>query len=161
MRYLLAATALFGSVVASAGATALTPPYMDDRSDAVSLIRSYYNALSRKEFSRAWSYWGDEKPAADFDTFETDNQTFAGVELAFGEVFAEGAAGSSFYQVPVAVLVTREDGSEERSAGCIVARLANPQIQGVPFQPMHFISETLAAASGPLEDAVPASCEGG
>ena len=82
MRYLLAATALFGSVVASAGATSLTQPYMDDRSDAVALIRSYYNALSRKEFSRAWSYWGDEKPAADFDAFETDNQQIVAVELA-------------------------------------------------------------------------------
>jgi len=161
MRYLFAALALIGSVAASAGATSLTQPYLDDRSDALALIRSYYNALSRQEFARAWSYWGDDKPAADFDAFEAEGQGIVSVDLVFGEVFSEGAAGSVFHQVPVAVLVTREDGGEEQSAGCVVARLANPQIQGVPFRPMHLVSDTLAPASGPPEDTLPASCEPG
>lgn len=158
MKYLLAALALFCSVVTTAGATSLMPPYMDDRSDAEALIRSYYNALVRKEFSRAWSYYGDSHPPGDFDSFETEWQGVASVDLAFGEIFAEGAAGSLFYQVPVAVLITREDGSQEQSAGCVLARLVNPQIQGVPFEPMRIASETLESASGPLESTLPASC---
>ncbi|GAB4355695.1 MAG: hypothetical protein Kow0026_15060 [Oricola sp.] len=156
MRFLLAAAALFGTVAANAGAS--PPAYMDDRSDAVALVRSYYNALSRKEFARAWNYRGERKPAADFATFEAKYRDIATAELAFGPVSAEGAAGSWYYRLPVAVRVTREDGSEDQSAGCIVARLANPQIQGVPFRPMHIVSDTLAAASGPLEDSLPASC---
>jgi len=158
MRYLLAAAALFCSVGVTAGATSLTPPYMDDRSDAGALIRSYYNALVRKEFSRAWSYYGDDKPATDFDAFEDQSLEIAAIEVATGEVFAEGAAGSSYYKVPVAIRVTRTDGSEQVMAGCHVTRLANPQIQGVPFRPMRIVSGTLAAASGPLESAVPESC---
>lgn len=158
MKYLLAALALSGSVAATAGATSLMPPYMDDRSDAEALIRSYYNALVRKEFSRAWSYYGDAHPPGDFDSFEAEWQSVASVDLAFGETVAEGAAGSLFYQVPVAVLVTREDGSQEQSAGCVLARLVNPQIQGVPFDPMRIASETLESASGPLEGTLPASC---
>jgi len=161
MKYLLTATVFLACAVATAGATSLKQPYMDDRSDVVALIRSHYNALVRKEFARAWSYYGEEHPPGDFEAFETEWQGIASVDLAFGEVFAEGAAGSVFYQVPAAVLITREDGSKEQSAGCVLARLVNPQIQGVPFRPMRLVSDTLESASGPLEDALPASCGDG
>jgi hypothetical protein len=161
MRYLLAAAALFCSVGVTAGATSLTPPYMDDRSDAGALIRSYYNALVRKEFSRAWSYYGDDKPATDFDAFEDQSMDIDTVDLAFGAVFAEGAAGSLYYRVPVAVRVTREDGGQEQIAGCVLAKIVNPQVQGVPFRPMYIMSSPLEAATGALTDAVPADCPDG
>ena len=48
-------------------------------------------------------------------------------------------------------------------AGCYTARLANPQIQGTPFMPLHLEKGTLKPASsdGPLSDAVPTSCGDG
>ncbi|MFZ2102090.1 MAG: hypothetical protein WAU86_16155 [Oricola sp.] len=159
-QFLAVCLVLSGLVVSAAGATQMIPPYRDDRSDAEALIRSYYNALYRKEFARAWSYYGEDKPAADFETFQADSQSIASVEDAYGAVEEEGAAGSMYYHVPVAVKLTHEGGAEEVLAGCYVARLANPQIQGDPFMPMHIVSATLAPASGPLESAVPAGCPG-
>ena len=159
MRRLLATAGLLSAMaVSAAGATALMPPYKDDRSDAGALISSYYNALARKEFARAWSYHGDDKPAADFDSFEAESMDISAIDLVIGMVEGEGAAGSAFYKVPVAVRITHDDGSEDVLAGCHVTRLANPQIQGVPFRPMYIMRSSLAPASGPLEDAVPADC---
>ena len=43
--------------------------YLDDRSGAESLVRSLYNAIDRKEYARAWDYFGEEKPARDFAAF--------------------------------------------------------------------------------------------
>ena len=43
--------------------------YIDDRSDAAALVRSLYNAVNRKEYGRAWDYFGDQKPAKTFDKF--------------------------------------------------------------------------------------------
>ncbi len=133
-------------------------PYSDDRSDAVSLIQSYYNAVNRKEYARAWGYYGDRKPAADFDAFAQGYADTAQVELVTGAVSEEGAAGSSFFNVPVAIRATNADGSEQVFSGCMMARLANPQIQGVPFQPLHISEWSFLQAEEPLENAVPERC---
>ena len=155
----IAIAGVIASATSVAAATALIQPYMDDRSDGLALVQSYYNALNRKEYSRAWSYYGEEKPAPDFATFEDESSVIDMVDLVVGEIVAEGAAGSIFYQIPVAIRVTKQDSSETVMAGCFVARLANPQIQDDPFTPLHIVSDTLADATGPVEDAVPASCE--
>jgi hypothetical protein len=155
----IAIAGVVAGVTSVAAATALVQPYMDDRSDGLALIQSYYNALNRKEYSRAWSYYGEEKPAPDFAAFEDESSMIDMVDLVVGDIVTEGAAGSIFYQIPVAIRVTKQDSSETVMAGCFVARLANPQIQGDPFTPLHIVSDTLADAAAPVEDAVPASCE--
>ena len=43
--------------------------YLDDRSSAEALVHSLYNAVGRKEYARAWEYFGEKKPAKDFKTF--------------------------------------------------------------------------------------------
>jgi hypothetical protein len=160
MKRLFLTVSLAGLLFTQAGATALIAPYLDDRSDGLSIIRSYYNALDRKEFARAWSYYGDDKPLPDYQSYENEVMTIDTVELVTGDVVTEGAAGSIFYNVPIAVRITREDGTDEIEAGCVVARIANPQIQGDPFTPLRISNMDLQAASTPLEDAVPSSCDG-
>jgi hypothetical protein len=154
--------AFIGVLTASAvGATALVDGYLDDRSDAAALVNSFYNAINRKEYARAWSYYHDSPPAANFATFEEETMDIERADVVIGEIVADGAAGSVFYQVPVAVRLTRQDASETYRAGCFVARLSNPQIQGDPFMPLHFESDGLTdiAAPASLEAAVPANCE--
>src|SRR5581483_8982233 len=34
-----------------------TEEYIDDRSTATQLVRSYFNAINRREYARAYSYW--------------------------------------------------------------------------------------------------------
>ena len=71
--------------------------YIDDRSDAAALVRSLYNAISRKEYGRAWDYFGDQKPAKTFDKFAEGYDDTARVDVATGGISEEGAAGSTFY----------------------------------------------------------------
>jgi hypothetical protein len=111
--------------------------YVDDRSNAAALVRSLYNAVSRKEYGRAWSYYGDQKPAKTLDKFAEGYADTARVDVATGGVSEEGAAGSTFYQVAVAIQATNKNGDVSVFAGCYTARLANPQIQGEAFSPLH------------------------
>ena len=146
--------------LAAAAQGASPPPYLDDRSDAAALVRSLYNAVNRKEYARAWSYFGDDKPAKDLQSFVNGYAATEKVDLATGSVAAEGAAGSMFYSLPVAIRATGTDGSRHVFAGCYTARLADPAIQGDMFVPLHLERGTLKPSSGDLLDALPADCGG-
>lgn len=141
-------------------ALAWADDYMDDRSNPTVLVRSLYNAINRKEYARAWDYYGDQKPAKTYDQFVAGYADTARVDVATGAVTAEGAAGSTYYQIAVAIRATDGQGSEKTFAGCYTARLSQPAIQAPPFMPMHVESGSLKPASndGPLADAVPAAC---
>ncbi len=134
--------------------------YLDNRSDAAALVRSLYNAINRQEYVRAWDYFGDEKPAASYQAFVNGYADTTRVEVATGAVSEEGAAGSIFYSVPVAIRAAGKDGGSKTFAGCYTARLAQPQIQEPPFRPMHIEKGALkpASADGPLADALPQGC---
>lgn len=152
---LLASTALLAKGAAAEEA------YTDDRSDAAALVRSFYNAVNKHEYARAWGYFGDAKPSKSFDAFVAGYEKTERVEVLTGAVAAEGAAGSTFYYVPVAISATDTGGGSSTFAGCYLARLANPQIQGVPFRPMYLEKGSLKPADGELADVLPQGCPGG
>ena len=127
-------------------------------------MRSLYNAVNRKEYGRAWDYFGDQKPAKTLRQIRRRaTPTPQRVDVATGGISEEGAAGSTFYQVAVAIQATNKNGDDSVFAGCYTARLANPQIQETPFTPLHLEKGALKPASpdGPLSDAVPTSCGDG
>lgn len=157
MKALLAATV---SMVFALSAAAETV-YLDNRSDADSLVRSLYNAINRQEYSRAWEYFGDVKPAKDFSSFVAGYEQTTEVEVVTGDAGVEGAAGSTYFNIPVAILARNKDGSEAVFAGCYTARLANPQVQEPPFSGLHIEKGALKPAKGPLAEALPASCGDG
>jgi len=159
MKSLLAAMAV--SMLSANVAWATEPPYLDDRSDAASLIRSLYNAINRREYSRAWDYFGDTKPASDFESFVKGYQKTSEVHVVTGEAGAEGAAGSTYFNIPVAILAREEDGGEAVFSGCYTARLSNPQVQEPPFIALHIEKGDLKPAEKPLTDALPATCGDG
>ena len=140
-RALFAATAFLS--LAPTGQTALAAddapeaPYVDDRSSADAVIRSLYSAINRHEFARAWGYFGETKPAKDFDSFVKGFDGTDKVEVETGSVSDEGAAGSIFYNVPVAIRATDKTGGEKVFAGCYTLRQVNAQIQAAPpFDPI-------------------------
>ena len=137
------------------------PPYLDNRSDAGALIRSLYNAINRKEFSRAWSYYGEMKPAASLDAFSDGYKDTDHVDVKVGSVSSEGAAGSVFYNIPVAIEAFDAAGASKIFAGCYSARLANPEIQAGDFQPMHIEKGSLSLSDQPLDTALPPKCGDG
>ena len=57
------ASILTALILSSSAAFAQEEPYLDDRSNPESLVRSLYNAIGRKEYARAWDYFGEQKPS--------------------------------------------------------------------------------------------------
>jgi hypothetical protein len=133
--------------------------YIDDRSTPVAVIQSFYNAIDRKEYARAYSYYEEGQGVAPFDQFEAGYADTETVSIAFGEVASEGAAGSTFYTVPVSLDAVSNSGKHSYFAGCYTLRLANPAIQAAPpFRPMHIVEGHLKAAKGVGQKYVPTDC---
>lgn len=151
---LLAASALAGcGPEASAQGQAA---YLDDRSDGAALIRSLYNAINRQEYARAYSYFS--KPFNDYQSFVQGYAKTVSVQVITGTVMPEGAAGSIYAPVPVAIKSTEKGGKEHIFAGCYITRIVNAAIQEPPFSPLHIESAELEEVDGPLEKALPKVC---
>ncbi len=116
--------------------------YQDNRSDPESLIRSLYSSINHHEYARAWSYYADP-PAKDFATYSKGFETTAHVDVLIGEVSGDGAAGSIFFNVPVAIRAKDDSGKVSSFAGCYVLRQVNGAIQEPPFTPLHIQSAKL------------------
>lgn len=138
-------------------AFAADPAYLDDRSSPEALVRSLYNAVSRKEYARAWSYFA-EKPSDGFDAFAEGYADTDSVVVRTGVPGVEGAAGSVHYSLPVAIEARTADGEAQVYGGCYDMRLADPQLQSEDFAPLHIVRGALEAGSGTLDDALPQSC---
>jgi len=133
-------------------------PYLDDRSTATDVIHSLYNAINRGEYLRAWSYFRDEAQP-DFETYAEGFADTESVRLSVGEEMAEGAAGTTYWTVPVAIETQHADGTTQVFAGCYTLAQPNPAIQATPpFSPITIREGALAAVDAPLEDAVPNAC---
>src|SRR4051812_40022859 len=78
------------------------PGYLDDRSTAEAVIRSYYDAVNRQEYARAYSYW--ERPLQPFDDFTAGYADTASVEVSFGVGGGGVGAGQLYFTVPVTLV---------------------------------------------------------
>jgi hypothetical protein len=79
-------TATLTATQPSAGSGILSG-YLDDRSTPSGLMLSYVNALNRKEYLRAYSYW--ENPQQDLGSYEQYQQGYqdtASVEAELGQI---------------------------------------------------------------------------
>jgi hypothetical protein len=136
--------------------TGIEEPYTDDRSTPEAVITSYYNAINRREYARAFSYYGEGAAPSDYDRWVRGYEDTLSVEVSFGEVGEGGAAGSIYYDVPVKLDVETTEDQHRYYLGCYVVRLTNPAIQGVPFAPMHIEDASLRRST--RRTSPPASC---
>ena len=154
----LAASAAF--LVPAIAADLAPPPFEDNRSDPAALVRSLYNAVSRKEYARAWSYFA-VPPSKNFAKFVEGYAGTAFAEILAGRPFSEGAAGSVFYKLPVALRAVDSKGEETLFAGCYTLKSVNPQIQEPPFRGLMIEKGALKPADGPwLSTILPEDCDG-
>ena len=124
------------AIVSGTAAGAITPDYTDDRSTPVAVVASLYNALNRQEYLRAWSYFG-EGAVADYPSFRDGYQDTTTVDVAYGEVQSDGAAGTIYSTVPVAIAAHHKDGSVAFFAGCYTVAQVQPAVQDTPpFRPI-------------------------
>jgi hypothetical protein len=119
--------------------------YLDDRSDPVQVVRSLFNAINRKEYVRAYSYW--QNPANNrnqpppFDQFQQGYQQTATVQLIAGAVTSDAGAGQLYYKLPVTLLAQTTAGVQQTYVGCYQLHLSQPAVQAAPpFVPLGIVS---------------------
>jgi hypothetical protein len=112
--------------------------YVDDRSTPAQVIVSFYNAINRHEYSRAYGYYSNPSTALGaFDAFTNGYTNTISVALSFGQIFAEGAAGSLYFTVPVLLNANEANNIQSTYAVCYVVRQVQPGNFGAPpFHPM-------------------------
>jgi hypothetical protein len=100
-------------------------PAYEERTDPVGLVKSFYNAVNRKEYRRAYDYMqlGTEMP--EYDAFAAGYADTRAVSLITGEPGMDAAAGSVYSPVPVVLVAVHNDGSLHKFWGCYVARKPN------------------------------------
>ncbi len=124
--------------------------YLDDRSGAEELIRSYYNAVNRKEYARAYGYWEVGAPQLSaFAPFAAGYANTKSVALLTKPGTSDVGAGQTYYRVPTVVTASNADGSTTIFAGCYTLHLASPNAQATPpFRPLGIQSAHIAQAAG-------------
>ena len=108
--------------------------YLDNRSTAADVVRSLYNAINLHENARAYDYYSTP-PAKDFATFAAGYEHTARVDVLTGEITSDGAAGSTFFNVPTAIKATDDKGVSKVFLGCYTIRAVNGSIQEPPSKP--------------------------
>jgi hypothetical protein len=95
------------------------------------LLASYYNAINRREYARAWGYW-ESPPSPSYEAFVQGFADTASVLLAVRPpTWFEGAAGSTYTRVPALMTGIHLDGSRHTFVGCFIARRFNVEGPGV------------------------------
>jgi hypothetical protein len=120
---------LLAQACAALGVPAPAATSYDNRASPADLLASFYNAINRHEYPRAYGYW--ENPPSSYEQFVAGYADTATVQLLIVPPTSyQGAAGSSFVGIPTALIATRADGSQQIFAGCYVARASNVQPDG-------------------------------
>ena len=110
MKPILAGLAAAILLAAAAPASAAGPAkYLDNRSTAVTLVRSLYNAVNRHEYLRAWSYFSEDAGQGSFESFAKGYENTKKVRVKLGKPVDDGAAGSIFTNLPVVIEATGTD----------------------------------------------------
>jgi hypothetical protein len=93
-----------------------------DTGDARQVLKAYYRAINDANYPRAYSYWENNGQASQ-QSYTAFVQGFAAtdkVALTMGQARRNGAAGSTYTEVPVVVVAQQRDGSRQSSCGTYV-----------------------------------------
>lgn len=128
MRSLVLILAVFLVGSAQTGRNTPTDP-PEDRSDPITALSSYYEAINSRDFRRAYGYW--ESPTQSYEQFARGFADTDRVRLLIEPPpHLEGAAGSSFAEISTLVVATTRKGSERIFAGCYTLRKSNVRDTG-------------------------------
>ncbi|MCI0712984.1 MAG: META domain-containing protein [Chloroflexi bacterium] len=112
-----------GSAPSSSSGSA-SAELFDNPDSPVGLLASYYNAINRGEYERAYAYW--ESAPNPFDEFVSGFADTASVQVIVEPPTRyEGAAGSLYVAIPTVLIALHHDGNQLMFAGCFVARKSN------------------------------------
>jgi hypothetical protein len=150
---------LLGSEAMPAGVPSTVARY-ENRSGAIETLQSYYNAVNRREYERAYSYW--ETPGTspsstppDYATFVRGYQTTAHVTITLGTPSLDAGAGNFWATVPTVIVATTTNNDRQVFAGCYVLHHTNPGADPRPDAELWKLNR--AAIEARPSDAVPAA----
>ena len=107
--------------------------YIDDRSTPSQVIVSYFNAVNRKEYLRAYAYWKSPGSSlGSFTSFANGYADTASVDLVFGQITGDAGAGQIYYTVPVILKAKLTNGTKANWAACYVIHHSQPGFYGAP-----------------------------
>ena len=99
-------------------------PPRDDSSDPVAALLAYYRAINAKDYRRAFRFW--ETPPSPFEQFVRGfEDTQSARILIEPPVRLEGAAGSTYSEIPTMIVTITRRGTERVFVGCYVIRRSN------------------------------------
>ncbi|MHB8088709.1 MAG: hypothetical protein ACYDH2_10745 [Anaerolineaceae bacterium] len=126
--------------------------YIDNRSGAVEVVSSLFNAINRKEYVRAFSYWQDPAAVGNYADYAAGFADTDLITATFGSVISDAGAGQYYYQVPVTQTVQTTGGTIKIFVGCYTLHLANPGMQAtMPFEPLGITSGKFALVANDLD----------
>lgn len=130
-------------------------PVPADLGDPLAVLQSYFDAINRHEYARAFTYW-NYLGRASKQTFAQFHQGFLAtghVAIELGKPERQGAAGSSYAGVPVVVIAMQTDQTVRTFCGTYTLRSLNPR----PFDQFGWRIE--AANLVPTANVEPGSAE--
>jgi hypothetical protein len=131
-----APTATTAPTATSTAAPVVNPSkdnYIDDRSTPSQVIVSYFNAINRQEYSRAYGYWRDPANSlGNFNAFVNGYQDTASVDLVFGQITGDAGAGQMYYTVPVILKAVKTNNVQANWSACYVLHMSQPGNFGAP-----------------------------
>jgi hypothetical protein len=126
-------------------------PLFEDRTTPPNLVKAFYNAINRKEYQRAYSYWqvtGTANTPASYDQFAKGYADTASVSFTLGQVVQDAGAGQLYAKIPTVLLATHTSGKQETFAGCYIAHRVNTGVSANPADELWgFTSGMLAVAA--------------
>ncbi|MCY7323225.1 MAG: hypothetical protein LH660_15830 [Phormidesmis sp. CAN_BIN36] len=93
--------------------------------DAVAIVQRYYNAIDRRDYEQAYQTWQGNGSASHqtFEAFKNGFAETASTQVKIGEPSqVEGAAGSQYITVPVALTATAQNQAIQHFKGTYVLR---------------------------------------
>lgn len=124
---ILAMAALCLLLVSAAGAQQNPNSYpFTITTDPASLIGSYYNAITLRDYPRAYGYWEtppNNQTLAQFTAGFSD--TLSAVALVTVPYLTDAGAGNIYASLPAVVIAQRTNGTQVYYAGCFVAHKTN------------------------------------
>lgn len=137
------------------------PAAFDDGTDPVRALVSYYNAINRAEYDRAYGYWRNPTQSeSEFaDGFAETATSVATLRPASG---IDAAAGNRHMLIGAIITAARTDGSTQLFSGCYAMWRAAEGVSENPADNSWHIDEALIAplgADAPLADVLADACE--
>lgn len=116
---------------AQASPPASANPDYENRDSPVALLASYFNAVNRKEYARAYRYWGT--PPGNLAEFARGYADTESVQLIVEPpTVIEGAAGSLYVEIPAVIVAQHRDSRQQTFAGCYTLRKSNLHPPDIP-----------------------------